>query len=242
MYVYLPEKSHRNRELQNQIKLFVLRNYFSFDHLYYSFYHCSLRLSSGFLFETFFFLAKLFVGTVGGILSFSGNQLKTQVENCSSIKHNSGWKRKGLGLSTVPGTVLSKVAANGHVWLFQLQLVKIEWTSSVTPVRCSSATGGCLITELGCRVFLSLRTALSCSTYCSGEANAGVQRHDPPIPALQFPDHLPHLRQNVLCFWAFYSLPTKRERKTAFSPNGLDLGLKGNGWNWFSATDMNQTL
>lgn len=78
-----------------------------------------------------------------------------------------------------------------------VSISKTEWTSLAAVVKHSWATHGSLITaieHLSCRTFSSLRMALLCSTYCPGEANAEVEKHDIPIPALQFPDYSPNGR------------------------------------------------
>ena len=105
-------------------ELFVLRKYFSLDHFYYfllptvlldsvlDFYLRHFPLWQNYWLETFV------------EFPFSGNNLKTQVENCSSSKHNWGWKRKVLGLPTMP--VLSSVAAHSQLWLLQFPLVKLN--------------------------------------------------------------------------------------------------------------------
>ena len=123
IYVYLLEKSYRNKEFQSQRSFCFEKILFIWSFLLFflptvlldsvlDFYLRHFPLWQNYWLETFV------------ELPFSGNHLKTQVENCLSIKHDSGWKRKVLGLPTMP--VLSSMAAHSQLWLFQFPLVKLN--------------------------------------------------------------------------------------------------------------------
>jgi len=107
-------------------------------------------------------------------------------------------------------------------------------TSSVTLAE-HPVAGGCLTAELSRRAFTHLWTVLSC----------GTAQEEQPLEQKDMPAQVQlstFLRQSILSHYAFYSLPTKRERKTTCPHNGLAWGIKGNACNRFSTTNMNWTL